>query len=174
MYGFQSHAANVGVLVSDVVSLADVGKAGKHLNQGAEIGRQHKCHALHEYEILLGDPRAVRWVETHGMPNPHNLGARHVDAGVDAHGHQIFIAQVSHNGGVHPARASGGTSGIVNSFVRISTHLGSEPHFTVGAYLAYGDKELAFQVSGVVAKYRSLVVESANRRSTAFFVTREV
>jgi len=101
-----------------------VGKAGNHLSKGAEIGRQHKSHALHEYEVLLGDPRAVRWVETNGVPNPHNFGARHVDAGVDGYGNQISVVQVDHNGGVHPARANSGAS---------------------GAYLAYGDKELAFQ-----------------------------
>ena len=102
--------------MSDVASLVDVGKAGKHLGQGAEIGRQNKSYALHEYEILLGNPHAVRWVEVRGVPNPENFGARHVDAGVDAHGHQIFIAQVSHNGGVHPARASSGESGMFNLF----------------------------------------------------------
>lgn len=101
-----------------------VGKAGKHLGQGAEIGRQHKCYALHEYEILIGDTRGVRWVETRGAPNPSNFGARHVDAGVDGYGCKLFITQVSHNGGIHPARASSGGS---------------------GAYLAYGDKEFAFQ-----------------------------
>jgi len=101
-----------------------VGKAGKHLSQGAEIGRLHKSHALHEYEVLVGDPRAVRWVEAHGVPNPHNFGARPVDAGVDVHGRQIFVVQVSHNRGIHPARANSGAS---------------------GAYLAYGDNELAFQ-----------------------------
>jgi hypothetical protein len=102
--------------ISDVDPLVDVGKAGKHLGQGAEIGRQNKSYALHEYEILLGNPHAVRWVEVRGVPNPENFGARHVDAGVDAHGHQIFIAQVSHNGGVHPARASSGESGMFNLF----------------------------------------------------------
>ena len=73
MYGFPSCVANGWVPVSDIVSLVDTGKAGKHLRQGAEIGRQHKSHSLHEYEILLGDPRAVRWVEARGVPNPHNL-----------------------------------------------------------------------------------------------------
>ena len=54
------------------------------------------------------------------MPNPHNFGARHVDAGVDVHGYQIFIAQVNHNGGIHPARANGGASGTFDLFdVRI-------------------------------------------------------
>jgi len=101
-----------------------IGKAVKHLSRGAEIGRQHKSHALHEYEILIGDPRAIRWVETRGVPNPHDFAARPVDAGLDGYGHQIFIAQVSHNRGVHPARASSGAS---------------------GAYLVYGDGELAFQ-----------------------------
>jgi len=101
-----------------------VGKAGKHLKRGAEIGRQHESHDLDEYEILIADPRAVRWVEAHGTPNPHNFGARYIDAGVDVHGHQIFIAQVTHNGGIHPAGANSGAS---------------------GAYLAYGGHELAFQ-----------------------------
>jgi len=101
-----------------------VGKAGKHLSQGAEIGRQHKTYSYREYEVLIGDPRAVRWVETNGMPDPQKIGRRHVDAGLDVHGHQIFIAQVNHNGGIHPARADTGAS---------------------GAYLAYGDHELAFQ-----------------------------
>ena len=120
MYGSQSQTADIGALVSDTVSIVDVGKAGRHLSKGAEIGRQHKIYALHEYEILLGDSRAVRWVETHGVPNPHNFGARHIDAGVDAHGHQIFVVQVSHNGGVHPARANSGASGMFEFFdVRI-------------------------------------------------------
>ena len=113
MYGFpSSRPTNPGVSVSDAVVSVDIGKAGKHLSRGAEIGRQNESHALHEYEILLGDPRAIRWVEADGVPNPHNFGARHVDAGVDAYGYPIFIVQVSHNGSVHPARASGGASGM--------------------------------------------------------------
>jgi len=112
VYGFPRCVANGWVPVSDIVSLVDTGKAGKHLRQGAEIGRQHKSHSLHEYEILLGDPRAVRWVEARGVPNPHNLGARHVDAGVDAYGQHTFVVQVSHNGGIHPARANSGASGM--------------------------------------------------------------
>lgn len=106
-----SHAIS-GFFFFDMILVVDVGKAGKHLRQGAEIGRQHKSYALHEYEILIGDPRAVRWVETRGMPNPHNFAARPVDAGVDGYGYQIFVTQVNHNGGIHPARASGGASGM--------------------------------------------------------------
>lgn len=102
--------------MSDIALFVDVGKAGKHLSQGAEIGRQHKSHALNEYEILLGDQRAVRWVEADGVPNPHNLGARHVDAGVDMHGHEIFVVQVRHNDGIHPARANSGSSGMFDPF----------------------------------------------------------
>jgi len=114
----------------NTTSLADVGKAGKHLSHGAEIGRQHKSHALTEYEILLGDPQAIRWVEANGVPNPHDLGARHVDAGVDVHGHQIFVVQVSHNGGIHPARANGGASGTFDPFgprIYFSSFKESEP-----------------------------------------------
>ena len=46
------------------------------------------------------------------MPNPQKFGGRHVDAGVDVNGYQIFVAQVNHNGGVHPARANTGASGM--------------------------------------------------------------
>ena len=128
MYDFPRYAANTRAPVPDTASIIDVGKAGKHLGQGAEIGRHHKSHALHEYEILLGDTRAVRWVEAHDVPNPHDLGTRHVDGGVDARGHQIFVAQVSHNGGIHPARANGGTSGMFCSFdSRIYSHWESKP-----------------------------------------------
>jgi hypothetical protein len=100
-------AVTVCFFLSDAVLLVDVGKAGRHLDHGAEIGRQHKSHSLSEYEILIGNPSAVHWVDIHGVP-----GARHVEAGIDAHGHQILIAQVSHNGGIHPARANSGTSGM--------------------------------------------------------------
>lgn len=103
--------------------LADVGKAGKHLSQGAEIGRQDRAYPLREYEILIGDPRAVRWVNTHGVPNPQNFGARHVDAGVDAYGSHLFIAQVGHNGGDHPARASSGASGNGGRFLPARIYL---------------------------------------------------
>ena len=127
MYDFPSYAISiVGVSMSDVASPIDVGKAGKHLNQGAEVGRQNKSHALHEYEILIGDPRGLRWVEGHGVPNPSNFGARHVSAGVDAYGYQIFVVRVGHAGGVHPARASSGASGMSGFFgSRIQCPLGS-------------------------------------------------
>ena len=108
---FHSHLRFFAFLTSSIFNV-DVGKAGKHLSQGAEIGRQHKSHALREYEILIGDPRAVHWVGTHGVPNPQNFAARHVEVGVDGHGYHIFITQVNHNGGIHPARASSGASGM--------------------------------------------------------------
>lgn len=149
----------------------DVGKAGKHLSQGAEIGRQHKTHALREYEILIGDPRAVRWVETHGVPKPQNFGSRHVDAGVDVHGHQIFITQVSHNGGIHPARANSGASGMSDP---------SDPptwclnlvHCRCVRCLWRQRVGVPSEL-GVAVKYRFSIVEPANHRNTVFFVMRD-
>ena len=117
------------LLFSDTTSLVDVGKAGKHLIQGAEIGRQHKSYPIHEYEVLIGDPRAIRWVETSGVPNARNLAARPVDAGVDGYGYPIFVTQVDHKGGVHPARASGGGSGMFySSSMHVSALRKSETH----------------------------------------------
>ncbi|KAF9779508.1 hypothetical protein BJ322DRAFT_1024388 [Thelephora terrestris] len=62
IYGFPFHKRRQFLCVlPDAFLVLNVGKAGKHLRQGAEIGRQHMSHAFNEYEILVGpDPRAVR------------------------------------------------------------------------------------------------------------------
>jgi len=73
-------------------------------------------HTLNKHEILLGDPLTICWVKAHGVPNPHNLHTCHIDAGVDMHRHQIFTVQVSHNGGIHPARANSSALGTFDPF----------------------------------------------------------
>jgi hypothetical protein len=50
------------------------------------------------------------------VPNPDNFGARPIDAGVDAHGHRIFVGQVDHEGSVYPATANGGASCVFDFF----------------------------------------------------------
>jgi hypothetical protein len=141
------HIQPARAFVSDVALLVDIGKAAKHLSQGAEIGRQDKIHALREYEILVGNDEAVDWVEAEGVPRPHNFGARYVDAGVDGYGYQIFVVQVGHDGGVHPTRANSNASGAFNPFDARICPLGVRTSFTVGAYLVHNDEELGFQVS---------------------------
>ena len=45
----------------------------------------------------------------------------------------------------------------------------SAPEFVVGAYLAYGDEELVFLGELESSRGRTLIVESVNCRSIAFF-----
>lgn len=48
------------------------------------------------YEVLLGDERAVRWVDASGPCHPENLGARPVEGGWEADKTPLFIAHVRH------------------------------------------------------------------------------
>lgn len=58
---------------------------------------------MSEYEILVGDARAVKWVGVHGKlhPNQHNL----VEGGREPSGSPQYIAQAPYHGAVYPAKA---------------------------------------------------------------------
>ena len=58
------------------------------------------------YEILLGDPRAVRWVNFRGRLDLQELAARPVEAGRESNGTPLYVAQCHHNNGVHPGKIS--------------------------------------------------------------------
>lgn len=58
------------------------------------------------YEVLLGDPRAVRWVNFRGRLDLQELGARPVEAGREANGTPLYIAQGHHNNSIHPGKIS--------------------------------------------------------------------
>ncbi|THH20807.1 hypothetical protein EW146_g637 [Bondarzewia mesenterica] len=98
-----------------------VGKAGPRLSQGASVGFKHKEYEVNKYEILLGDPRSVKWVDAKGKLRLDHLGARPVEGGKEPDGTQQYIAQAEHDGGVHPGK--------------ITTTFGD------GAFIPYGGKE---------------------------------
>lgn len=82
------------------------GKASMNANKGAVIGYGHDEIHLDTYEVLVGDARAVHWVEAHGRLNLNELGARPVEGGHEADGTPLYIAQAHVNNGVHPGKCS--------------------------------------------------------------------
>ncbi|KAI0093201.1 carbohydrate-binding module family 12 protein [Irpex rosettiformis] len=107
-----------------------VGKTAGHWTNGAVIGYAHKEIAVPTFEVLLADPRAVQWVDAKGHFKPQDLNVRPVEAGREADGTPIYIAQAHLNNGVHPGKAS--------------------PHLD-GAFITYGGTEKE------VDRYRVLV-----------------
>ncbi|KAF8518752.1 carbohydrate-binding module family 12 protein [Gautieria morchelliformis] len=83
-----------------------VGKAGRQFEQGAVIGYKHKEIQLSTYEVLIGDARGIRWVDTQGHLRPRALGCRLVEGGQNETGSPMYIAQVDHKYGVCPGKAS--------------------------------------------------------------------
>jgi hypothetical protein len=79
-----------------------VGKAGNALGKGASIAYDGKELEFDRYEILVGDQRAVKWVEVKGYPT--NLGAEPVEGGHEAKGDKLFIAQAHYKDGLHPGK----------------------------------------------------------------------
>jgi len=61
---------------------------------------------LTSYEVLIGDARAITWV-----PSTSGDGTRPVEAGYEADGKPLWIAQARYAGGVLPGKASGWDSG---------------------------------------------------------------
>ncbi|EKM54212.1 carbohydrate-binding module family 12 protein [Phanerochaete carnosa HHB-10118-sp] len=83
-----------------------VGKAGANLDTGAVVGYGHKEVSVEQYELLVGNPNAVRWVEVHGQLKLDRLGARPVEGGHEADGTPLFIAQAHVENGIHPGKIS--------------------------------------------------------------------
>ncbi|KAJ3483283.1 hypothetical protein NLI96_g6428 [Meripilus lineatus] len=83
-----------------------VGKAAPHFKKGATVGYAHNEIDFGTYEILLGNPNSVRWVDGHGRLNLQSLGARPVEGGYEANGTPLFIAQASIKGSIQPGKIS--------------------------------------------------------------------
>lgn len=61
---------------------------------------------LEKYEILVGNPNAVRWVNVSGKFNLASLGGlRPVEGGREPGGSPQYIAQAPYHGAVHPGKA---------------------------------------------------------------------
>ncbi|KAI0822071.1 carbohydrate-binding module family 12 protein [Trametes gibbosa] len=88
-----------------------IGKASPIFAKGGVIGYGHKEIHLPKFEVLVGDMRALRWVDTHGRVDLERLGARPVEGGREADGTPLFIAQAHHHGAIVPGKCSSKLSG---------------------------------------------------------------
>lgn len=103
------------------------GKLSPNFKKGAIIGYDNDEIETENYEILIANPQAVRWVDASHPFSVQNLGgARPVDGGREADGTPLYIVQAPYKGGVHPGKTSeklkgadityGGDEKIVNPF----------------------------------------------------------
>ncbi|KAF7979886.1 hypothetical protein HWV62_40673 [Athelia sp. TMB] len=81
-----------------------LGKASNWFQKGAVIGYSNEEIQLDTYEILIGDPNAVRWVDVMGDFDPNALGARPVEGGKENNGSPLYIAQAPIHGSVTPGK----------------------------------------------------------------------
>ncbi|KZT09204.1 carbohydrate-binding module family 12 protein [Laetiporus sulphureus 93-53] len=83
-----------------------VGKVSPAFERGAVVGYGSHEAQLPKYEILVGDPRALRWVDVHGRLNVHHLGARPVEGGQEADGTLLYIAKAQQGNNIVPGKVS--------------------------------------------------------------------
>lgn len=73
---------------------------------------------LSKYEVLVGDQRALRWVQSQGRLSIQNLGARPVEGGREKDGTPLFIASAQHGPNVIPGKVSERLDGTLHLIAR--------------------------------------------------------
>ncbi|KAF9241652.1 carbohydrate-binding module family 12 protein [Melanogaster broomeanus] len=81
-----------------------VGKASRVFEKGAVIGYKKHEIQVGEYEILVGDSRAVRWVSCSGQLNLQGLRATTVEGGKEPDGTPQYVGQAPYHGAVVPGK----------------------------------------------------------------------
>lgn len=125
-----------------------IGKASSVFKKGAVIGfKKEEIHVsahqnmwlssteleqLDKYEILVGNPNAVRWVTISGKFTMQALGGlRPVEGGREPGGDPQYIAQAPYHGAVHPGKAC--------------------ESFEHGCYIPYDSTEKRVEASNILA-----------------------
>jgi len=94
-----------------------VGKASPNFAKGALIGWGGQEIEMGTYEILIGDSRAIRWLDVHGGFAPEHVQQyRPVEGGHEIDGRPIFVGQGlidGGRGGTHPGKIQLGGSGVL-------------------------------------------------------------
>jgi hypothetical protein len=88
------------------------GKASPVFREGAAISFGGRAIELNKFEILIGDPRAVKWVHY----NSQQPSARPVDGGWDINGVPLHVTRVRYDGGVFAAKVGGHLKGAHLAF----------------------------------------------------------
>ncbi|EKM80829.1 hypothetical protein AGABI1DRAFT_83786 [Agaricus bisporus var. burnettii JB137-S8] len=83
-----------------------IGKASDVFKKGAVIGYKEDEHHLDQYEILLGDMRGLKWVQTGNSLDLASLGATPVEGGYENDHTRLYIARAFHKGAKHPGKVS--------------------------------------------------------------------
>jgi hypothetical protein len=84
-----------------------LGKAANVFKKGAVIGYKNDEIHLETYEILVGNPNAVKWVQLSGRFNEGALqGLRPVEGGRENDGTPLFVCRAPHHNAVHPGKCS--------------------------------------------------------------------
>jgi len=89
-----------------------VGKA--RLQRGSEyafIGYGNDSIQVKRFEVLIGAPNRIKWVEAHKNLNASSLEYEPVVGGHDSDGSKIYVARVSYKGAVHPGKCSASLKG---------------------------------------------------------------
>jgi hypothetical protein len=74
-----------------------------------------------EYEILVGEMRALRWVSTEGKFNLKSLGCRPVEGGHEKDGTPVYIVRAQYKDASHPGKTTEELAGApLSSLFRIS------------------------------------------------------
>ncbi|KAF9810496.1 hypothetical protein IEO21_06891 [Rhodonia placenta] len=92
---------------------AEIGKVSPAFQQGAMIGYGFKEFSIPKYEVLVGDHRALHWVDVRGRVNVRSLPGRPVEGGREADGTPLLVARVRHGESVIPGKAGEKLDGAV-------------------------------------------------------------
>jgi len=82
------------------------GKAFLNARKGAVTSYGGREVEVDQYEVLVGDQNAVRWVQQSGRLNVGSLDGRPVEGGRDKDGSTLYVAQAPYKSGVHPGKVS--------------------------------------------------------------------
>jgi hypothetical protein len=84
-----------------------IGKASPVFPAGSVIGYGGRTVELNKFEVLIGDPRGIKWVPCRSRLNIRGLGdVTLVDGGREANGSPLFIARAEYEGGWHTCKAA--------------------------------------------------------------------
>ncbi|KAF5351874.1 hypothetical protein D9756_007414 [Leucocoprinus leucothites] len=82
------------------------GKASDVFKEGAVIGYKNEEHHVARYEVLIGDMRALKWVQAGNRINVDYLGAKPVEGGYENDQTPLYIVKAYHKDAWHPGKAS--------------------------------------------------------------------
>jgi len=105
--GGKEHGKNLYICRAFHEGSLQIGKASPVFNEGGVIGYKHHEIAVGTYEILVGEPDAVYWVESSGtidLNNFKNLAL--VEGGREDDGTPLYVVQAPYHDALHPGKAS--------------------------------------------------------------------